>query len=148
MSLGVLLLVFVPYRWARSRTANGRDALRMLGWDWIPKSVPLGVATGILLFAALSSAGPKDGGFPWAVAALYGVVAACCEELFFRGHLRQRIGAWQIPAFAVLHGASGLTGITVALLAGIVLTILVRHGLAASIAAHAIFNLLAVLHGA
>lgn len=146
MALGVVLLVFVPYRWARSQVVTRQEALRMLGWIWNAKLVPLGMAVGILLFAAFASAELQNGAFPWALTALYGVVAACCEEMFFRGHLRQRIGAWQIPAFAVLHSTGGLDGTLVPLLAGMVLTTLARHGLSGSIAAHATFNVLVAVH--
>lgn len=139
---GFVLLVLVPWMWTRRQTHGGRQAWRQLGWSWFPEWVAVGAACGLLLFGATLPLHGPEGHLPQAALLLFGVAAAVMEEVFFRGHLRQRIGAWQILPFAALHGNTGAT-LLVPLVAGLLFTWLARHGLGASIAAHAAFNLAA-----
>lgn len=142
-----ILMVAVPYRWARSLEPTRSAALARLGWTWRWPAMPIGLAAGVLLFAATSGDPGHLGGEAW-ISALYGVAAAVVEELFFRGHLQGRIGWGQVVVFAVLHADGTLAALVVPLLAGIVLTVLARRSLSASIACHAAFNLLAALRAA
>lgn len=141
--LMALLLVLVPYRWARSQTTTWRSATEALGWTASWPAAVGGLACGILLFGTVH---PGHGALAgWPVALGYGVTAGIAEELFFRGHLQQRIGWAQVLPFAVLHSSGGLEGIAFPLVAGALLTLLARRGLWASVAAHSTFNALAAL---
>ncbi|HUX06856.1 MAG TPA: CPBP family intramembrane glutamic endopeptidase [Acidobacteriota bacterium] len=122
--------------------------------DVVALGAALGLAAGLLIWLSVKTIRAFQRsrsmrvlevlfGATWLQAFLLCAVAACAEEILFRGALQPDLGIWATALlFGLLH-AYGKLYIVVAILAGIGLGFLYQlsGSLPAAIAAHAIYNL-------